>query len=239
MKKVGSFAVFFETETPVAFRDPEIRAGIVRGLVEKAFPGLWDSLVKEGILVARAGPRLPAGKGYAGLGICTAHPDLFKVLTVALASGISEKFSGEWGSASLARVAADPRSHPFARQISLEAPVSPVPLEGTVELASKSPLRGPFELLGELRRASLDLAGLTGVKDFLPDSELPQWDFLGLEIRPVKNRENLFNLNLALTGHHPYGKTILDFAILKGFGQDKEKGYGHLDYVRAVRSGNP
>jgi len=237
LKLVGCFAVFFETDTPDSFRDPEVRAQIARDLVEKAFPGLWDSLLGEGVLVARAGPRLPAGKGYAGLGLCSAHPDLFRLVTVALASGLSTRLSGEWGSAVLVRIGADPRTHPFARQLCLEAPVSPAPLEEPLTLISRSPLRKPFEILGELREAAADLARLTGCEAFLPPSELPSWNFHSYEVKPTRGGNDLVNLRLTISSWHPFGRMILDYAILKGFGKDREKGYGHLDLAESGRWG--
>lgn len=231
MKLVGSVIAYFETPAPECFRDPCVRATLARGLVESAFPGLWGSLEKDGLLVARAGPFFPGRKGYAGIGLCSAHPDLFRLLTLALARSLFGKTCGEWGEARLVRIEANPERHPFVRMMDLDSPFEACPLREGVEIVSRSPVRPPFEFLQDLRAAAQDLAGLTGKAIFLPSGELPPWDFLRLETKACREQPGLLDVRLKIRGNHPCGKTILDFAVLKGFGQEKGSGYGHLDFI--------
>lgn len=231
MKLVGSVIAYFETPDPEQFREPGVRASLVRQLVDSAFPGLWDSLEKDGIFVARAGPFFPGRKGYAGIGFCSAQPDLFRILTLSLASSLFDRTRGEWGEARLVRIEANPERHPFIRVMDLASPLEPCPLLEGVEIISKSPVKAPLELLQDLRAAARDLAGITGKPVFLPEGELPPWDFLRFETKARREQPGLLDVRMKIRGNHPYAKTILDFAILKGFGQEKSRGYGHLDFV--------
>lgn len=48
------------------------------------------------------------------------------------------------------------------------------------------------------------------------------------------NKDTMFG-SIDLFSGHPMAGKILDLAILKGFGSDKEKGYGHLDIIPSGR----
>ncbi len=214
----GSIAVYLETENPGEWREPEARALFL----EKNIP--------SGDEPVRAGPVVASRSGYAGFIVCAPSPAGYARLALGLTSLFSKTIEGPGGRCRVVRVNADPSAHPWVRVVRCRRGGAERPLHSPVRLRTWTPLVRPFSILNEIREAEMIL-GLTSSWVGSVEGEVPGWSITSVRlVNGTDNKDFMFG-SVELWSRHPMAGRILDVAILKGFGTDKGKGYGHLDIV--------
>lgn len=217
MNRVGSIALYFEASDPHLWKQPEIRADFAERL---------GGITTDGL---RAGQLLASRKGYVGFLLCAFTPQGYARLLVAASEAYRKKIEGPWGGAKCIRILADSRSHPWVRVLELDRPPVAAPVEQPVKLRTLSPLKRPYSILGELRQAQAALAGYQGNQGLKEHDELPHWQMTQVRLRSVPADPLAKTGSLSLWSPHRLAWFILQFALLRGFGALREKGYGSLD----------
>ncbi len=157
----GVYAEIYDEGTREALRrTPPLRSALLRGMVDAAFPDLWESLAAEKALFLRAGSTLPAARGYLGMTACAWHPETCRLLALALAQSMGRTIEGPWGRIRIARIIADERVDPHIRKLRRSDARSMPVLGGPVTLVTRTPLHRSTALLEELRDAARTLATL-------------------------------------------------------------------------------
>lgn len=212
----GSIAVYLETENPVGWREPEARALFV----EKYMP--------SGDEPVRAGPLVASRPGYTGFIVCAPSPAGYSRLVLGLTSLFGKTIEGPWGRCRVVRVNADPSAHPWVRVVRCRRGGAERPLHSPVKLRTWTPLVKPFSILNEIREAEMIL-GLTSSMMGSVEAEVPGWRITSVRLVNGSDNKDFMFGSIELWSRHPMAGQILDMAILKGFGTDRGKGYGHLD----------
>ena len=226
----GEIAAYFKLNEPDVFRQVEARGDIPRALFENAFPGLWDILMSQGVLPVRTRRLLRASKGYSGILLAAIHSESYKLLSLALLQAMHRPISGAFGEATLMRVVSETIDNGTLIRTESADFAFPSPLPAPVELRTLSPLLPPFSIARELTDAHREIARLTGNSAILPETETPCWRTLSASFH-VHSPEEGMKGRVTVESEHPYAGAALRYALLKGFGVGREKGYGTLDII--------
>jgi hypothetical protein len=217
MNRVGSIALYFEASAPYLWKQPEIRAD---------FAERFGGTIMDGL---RAGQLLPSRKGYVGFLLCAYTPQGYARLLVAASEAYRKEIEGPWGRAKCIRILADSRSHPWVRALELDRLPVAAPVEQPVKLRTLSPLKSPYSILGELRQAQADLADYPGNQGLKEHDELTHWQITQVRLRVPAEDPLAKTGSFSLWSPHRLAWFILQYALLRGFGALREKGYGSLD----------
>jgi len=217
MGKVGSIALYLEVSDPDIWKNHEARATFVQQLFGEYEDGL------------RAGPKLAARKGYVGLLICAFSPTGYKKMLLSAAKVYGKDLEGPWGMARCVRIDADDAIHPWIRTLDLSTPPLYSMLDAPVKLKVFSPIKSPFSILNDLEESQRIIWDYSGRDDLKVLGELPHWVFTHIRLRPHRDDNSSKTGSLHIFSSHRMANFILQFSILRGFGSEKEKGFGSLD----------
>ena len=234
MPAVGDLAVYVKTEHPEAFRSVTVRGDFPRAVMDSSFPGLWDILIAESIVAARCRRTLPAAKGYAGLLLSAAYAESYRILSAALLGHLERPLEGIFGTVTPVRILSRSSGFPPITAISLGGKPARAPLDRPVSLRTFSPLRPPFAIAKEISAAQGELAEMMGRPEVAPYPGDPSWIITSIDLSKTGSGECMKG-SAEVFSSHPFAFTGLQYALLKGFGTGREKGYGTLDIETARR----
>ncbi|AER65980.1 hypothetical protein Tlie_0239 [Thermovirga lienii DSM 17291] len=220
MGKVGSIALYLEVSNQDIWKEHETRASFVHNVFGNYEEGL------------RAGPRLAARRGYVGLLICAFTPEGYRKMLLNASDIYGKKIDGPWGRVQCVRIRADDSGHPWIRTLDIGKPKYFCMLDGPVRLKTYSPIRSPFSILKDLEASQRFLWEYSGAKDLEFSFDLPHWIFTKVRLKAnIKQDVQDVTGSLCVFSSHKMAQLILDFAILRGFGSERERGFGSLDVI--------
>lgn len=228
MSVIGDIAVYFKTENAETLREPEMRGDFPRVLLNSEFPGLWDFFQVRKITALRCRKQLHAGKGYGGLLLSACYSESYRLLSIALLRQLNRPLPGAFGTAVPLRIISHSTGSSPITTLDMTKKPSPAPLANPVTLRTYSPLYPPFSIAGEINRAQKELSEIMGMKEIAPPKEEPCWMVTSINLSK-NGKDETMKGSAEVFSEHPYASLGLKYALLKGFGKHREKGYGTLD----------
>lgn len=233
MAVIGDIAVYFKTENPETLREPGVRGDFPRALLNSEFPGLWDFFQVRQITALRCRKQLHAGKGYGGLLLSACYSESYRLLSIALLRQLNRPLTGTFGTVVPLRIMSHSTGSPAITTLNISRKPAPSPLQNPLTLRTFSPLYPPFSIAGEINRAQKELSEIMGMEEISPPNDEPCWRITSINLSKNGNDDSMKG-SAEVFSEHPYAFLGLQYALLKGFGEHREKGYGTLD-IPSVR----
>lgn len=145
---------------------------------------------------------------------------------------LNRTIDSSYGNVRCVRVVADEKAHPWVKTLDLRRPLDAAPLLAPMRLRTWTPIVGNISILKYLDDARKFLERFWGqihANFLIGDFHL---SFVRMRAKDFDDDIPTCRVGeVGLESNHPLAKAILDCALIHGFGELKDEGFGCLEVV--------